>query len=147
MKDVITKIQELYSLLQQNKADVESQSNRISTLKAEAEDERNKQVSITNMLNAKVRILEKKEAGLVPVEEKLAKREKAVAKDIEHIDCEKKVKEREEAVAKKEKYFDELVAVYKQKVINNDNLKVQLETERKLMKENILKELGAKLDA
>ena len=145
VQEVLKKLEECYSLLQKKTGELNGQLGQVAKNKQETIGEKEKQTSITNVLNAKVRLLEKQEQGLKEAKEKVDKTldlQKAVN---EMVVKEKDVKSREDSLKNGNKELDELKVLYMKKMKNNDQLKVQLELEKKLMKENLLKELQGKL--
>ena len=143
--EVLKLASELYTLLKDKEKAVDTEVAKVSQLKSEADEEKNKQVSISNALNARTRILDNREQELVAREKKVDKLdriqdklESSRLKDIE-------VSNREKAVAIKEEEVVKLRAISISKANSNDKLKIELEEEKKNLKESILEELRGKL--
>jgi len=145
MQEVLKRIEEVYSLLKKKESELSATVSRASEVEKETVAEKDKQVSITNALNAKIRILEKKEGEL---EDKLksVNRSIDVNKDLSEIrQKELSIKEKEKKLLADREELDKIKSVFINKNQNMDALKIQLELERKLMKEKVLEELKGKL--
>ena len=145
MQEVITKINELHSVLELKIANCDKRAIALTAQKRGMEGMLDKQRAVMNLMNAKKRVLEKNEVTQQDVlnvrKLKVAVSEQRVEQDALQVELNK----RDAEIVKKEKYVETMSALFIKKNGNMDALKKELELERKLMKEKVLEELKGKL--
>jgi hypothetical protein len=145
MQEVIQKIQELFTLLEEKNKATEVLNAQLSEKKVAVEEQERKQRAAAANLAARERVLRKAE----DVDKYHKEAKEAVIRSTKqkaaNLLREKELDDREALLKETEAELNKLKELFKKKNEAMDELKVQLETERKLMKEKILDEIKGKL--
>jgi peptidoglycan hydrolase CwlO-like protein len=145
MQEVIKKIEELYSLLEQKVSDNDKASTKLSAEKRKAIELVERHTATSKHLAAKERVLASREA-VIKENDDLKKQIKKLKDAHANLDGDQKdLKSGQDNLDHEKAELQKLTDLYKKKNANCDAKIKELAAEKKILRETILKELTGKL--
>jgi len=145
MQEVIQKLSELVTLLEEKIAAIEVLNEQLVAKKLSQEEDDKKLIATANQLGARERIVKNIENIAEEKKNITDAIKRTNEKRIANVKKEKEIDDREKGIKSKEDDLATTQAIFKGKNKMFDEKVIQMDTERKLMKEKFLEELKRKL--
>ena len=145
MLEVLQKVADLIKLLEEKNASTDTLNKQLSNQKLALADVERRQMATDRQLSARERLVSKSEETEKSKQDMKDAVARALSDKIKNNEKAAELAKEAEKLAKDRTEVEGMRRLFTRKNENMDNLKVQLEKEKKLMREKILEELKGKL--